>query len=247
MTSKTRVQEEVLTLLSSYSVYPEFVYFHAHKRGLRPLVHVLLGHDLEHGGIVKVLHPAMTVGDFKKTVACWPIKDVSHYDVLLLKCLFLATNSPLKFKFLCIFSHIIWYMICTLADLTNVIQMTIAELIKQATSGTPGKRRHRRLSLRLPMDYSLPGSSRHRLAYTLDICEGGLLIHTPEKLEIGQNLRVKFYHVSGSGVESIQAPGEVVRIDRLEKSGKEYRCAVKFVDLPPDVLKNLQKFLKSLY
>jgi c-di-GMP-binding flagellar brake protein YcgR len=125
--------------------------------------------------------------------------------------------------------------------------MTIAKLIKQATSGKPGKRKHRRLSLRLLMEYFLPGSSHYRLAYTLDICEGGLLVHTPEKLEIGQNLRVKFYHVSGSGVESIQAPGEVVRVDRLEKSENDYRCAVRFVNLPSDVLKDFQKLLKSLY
>jgi c-di-GMP-binding flagellar brake protein YcgR len=138
-------------------------------------------------------------------------------------------------------------MICNCDNLTSIIKMTIAELIKQATSDKPGNRKHPRLSLRLPMEYFLPGSPRQRLAYMHDICEGGLLVHTPEKLEIGQNLRVKFYHVSGSAVESIQTPGEVVRVDRLEKSGKEYRSAVKFVDLPPNVLKDLQKFLKSLY
>jgi c-di-GMP-binding flagellar brake protein YcgR len=125
--------------------------------------------------------------------------------------------------------------------------MTIAELLKQAASGKPEKRRYRRVSLRLPVEYSLSGSSFHHLAYTVDICEGGLLMQAPEKLEIGQNLRVKFYYVSGSGIDSIQSLGEVIRVDRLGKSGKEYRCAVKFFDPPSDVLKELRKFLKSLY
>jgi hypothetical protein len=125
--------------------------------------------------------------------------------------------------------------------------MTIAELIKKATSGKPEKRRYRRLSLRLPLEYSFAGSFLLHFANTLDICEGGLLMQSLEKLEVGQNLRVKFYHGSGSGVDSIQALGEVIRVDRLGKSGKEYRYAVKFIDPPPDVMKKLGELLRSLY
>lgn len=125
--------------------------------------------------------------------------------------------------------------------------MNIAELIHQATSAKSKKRRHIRLSLRLPMEYSFPESSRHRLAYTVDLCEGGLLMYTPEKLEIGQNLRVKFYYDSAAGLDCVQALGEVIRVDRLEKSGKGYRCAVRFVDLSSDILKKLRKIFKELY
>lgn len=74
-------------------------------------------------------------------------------------------------------------------------KMNIPELIKQAASPKPGKRRHRRQSLRLPMEYSSPESCRLSLAHTLDISEGGLLMHVPEKLGIGLNLRVKFYYI----------------------------------------------------
>ncbi len=71
-------------------------------------------------------------------------------------------------------------------------------------------------------------------------------MHTPEKLEIGQNLKIKVYYDSASRLDCVQALGEVIRVDRSEKSGKEYRCAVRFVDLPSDILKQLRKFLKSL-
>jgi hypothetical protein len=37
------------------------------------------------------------------------------------------------------------------------------------------------------MEYSFPESSEHRLAYMVDLCEGGLLMHTAEKLVMGQS------------------------------------------------------------
>jgi c-di-GMP-binding flagellar brake protein YcgR len=127
-------------------------------------------------------------------------------------------------------------------------QINIAKLIYQPTTAPKSeKRRHFRLSLRLPMEYSFPESSRHRLAYTADICEGGLSMHTPEKLEIGQDLNVKFYYDSVSGLDWVQGFGEVIRADRLGNSGEEYWYAVRFVDLSSDILKKLREFLKSLY
>jgi c-di-GMP-binding flagellar brake protein YcgR len=126
-------------------------------------------------------------------------------------------------------------------------QINMAQIIRQATSAESEKRKHLRLSLRLPMEYSFPESSHLRLAYMVDICEGGLLMYAPENLDIGQNLSFKFYYDSAAGLDYIQTPGEVIRVDRLGISGKEYRCAVRFSDLPADFLKKLRKFLKSLY
>jgi c-di-GMP-binding flagellar brake protein YcgR len=126
-------------------------------------------------------------------------------------------------------------------------QISIAPIINQTPSAKSEKRRHFRLALHLPMEYSFPESSRLRLAYMVDICEGGLLMHTRQKLEIGQNLRVEFYYDSATELECVQVLGEVVRADRLGKSGKEFRCAVRFLDLSSENLKSLRKFLKSLY
>ena len=141
-----------------------------------------------------------------------------------------------------------WHTICVIANPMNRnAQINIAELIHQATSGKSEKRRHLRLSLHLPMEYSFPESSRHSLAYTVDLCEGGLLMYTPEKLEIGQNLRVKFYYDSADGLDFFQALGEVIRVDKLGKSGNEHRCAVRFVNPPTNFMKKLRKFLKHLY
>ncbi len=72
-------------------------------------------------------------------------------------------------------------------------------------------------------------------------------MYTPENLDFGQNLSIKFYYDTPAGLDYIQALGEVIRVDRSGISGKEYRCAVRFSDLPADFLKKLRKFLDSLY
>ncbi len=126
-------------------------------------------------------------------------------------------------------------------------QISIAKIIQQRAFAKSEKRGSSRLSLRLPMDYSLPKSSSHRLAYMVDLCEGGLSMITAEKLEMAQTLRIKFFCGTGTGLDCIQTLGEVIRVERQGKAGKEYRCAVRFSDLPSEVLKELRKFLKDLY
>jgi len=121
------------------------------------------------------------------------------------------------------------------------------KIIPNSNSAKSEKRRYPRLSLHLPLEYSFLESARLRLAYMKNICEGGLLMYTPQKMDIGQNLRVKFYYDSAAGMDSIQALGEVIRVEKLGTSGKDYSCGVRFSDMPSDYLKKFRKFLKSLY
>ena len=125
--------------------------------------------------------------------------------------------------------------------------MNLIELINYHTSAKPEKRKDSRISLRLPTEYCLSGSSRVHIGHTLDICEGGLFINIPEELGVNQTLRVKFYYPSDFGPKSIEAVAEVVRVIAPEKSRKSHRCALKFIDLSPTNLKNLRKLLKNLY
>jgi c-di-GMP-binding flagellar brake protein YcgR len=141
-----------------------------------------------------------------------------------------------------------WYKFRILANPMNANgQMNIARIIQRASAAKAEKRRSFRLSLSLPMEYSFPESSEHRLACMVDLCEGGLMMHTAEKLVTGQSLRMKIFCDSAMGLDCIQATGDVIRVDKLGKSGKEYRCAVRFSDLSPEILKKLRKFLRSLY
>ena len=125
--------------------------------------------------------------------------------------------------------------------------MKITELINHHNLPKSEKRKHPRLSLHLPTEYYLDGSSRVHVGHTVDICEGGLLINIREKLEVNQDLKVTVYHPSTSEGNSIQALAEVVRVDKLDKPKREYRCAFKFIDLSPGDGKRLRIFLKSLY
>ena len=97
------------------------------------------------------------------------------------------------------------------------------------------------------MEYSSPESCRFSLARTVDISEGGLLMHVPEKLVIGQNLKARLYYDASSGIDCVELLGEVIRSDRLGKSGKEYWCAVRFVNLSSEIMNNLRTLLDSLY
>ena len=126
-------------------------------------------------------------------------------------------------------------------------QANIARAIRRTASAGSEKRKDFRLSLRLPMEYSFPESCQIRLAYMVDICEGGLSMYTPENLDTGQNLNLRFYYVSAAGLDYIQAPGEVIRVDGVGISGKKFRCAVRFSHLSSDFLKRFREFLNSLY
>ena len=141
-----------------------------------------------------------------------------------------------------------WYIIGILANLMNGNgRINIAKIIQQSISAKSENRKSSRISLHLPMEFSFSRSSGHRLAYMIDLCEDGLLLHTAEKLEMGQTLRIQLYYHSAEGLDRLQAIGEVLRVDRLGKNGKEYSCAVRFSDVSSGVLKKLRKFLKSLY
>jgi len=106
-------------------------------------------------------------------------------------------------------------------------------------------RRYRRISLQLPTEYSLKGSSITRFGHTINICEEGLVICIREKYEVGQNLRVKVFFSTGSDCVFIDTRTEVVWRNILEQRKKEYVCGLRFIEMSHDDLKKLRIFLKS--
>ena len=66
-------------------------------------------------------------------------------------------------------------------------------------------------------------------------------------MEIGQHLRLKLFFAFGSKLNSIEMLTEVVWVDfHLGKGWGDYRCGVRSVDISPEDLGRLKKFLKSL-
>ena len=104
-----------------------------------------------------------------------------------------------------------------------------------------------RFSVDLPVEYErldsfIPGTGR-----TENVSAGGLLIYFPERMEIGQCLKLKLSFVSGRTLNTIEVVVEVVWVEvDYDRGWGEYRSGVKFVDILPDDMIKLKKFLMDL-
>ncbi len=112
------------------------------------------------------------------------------------------------------------------------------------------RRKHPRFSLDWPIEYWQINKCKRRSGRTVDISEGGLLLHLSDPLEVGQNLSLNFFIDSAPELHSIEAFGplqvEVVWKDiQLWKNGG-YRIGVKFVDISPKDMDKLKNFIKIL-
>lgn len=108
------------------------------------------------------------------------------------------------------------------------------------------RRRYPRFSIDLPIEYLRLPSSEKRQARVSNISEGGLMIYVPEKLEIGQQLRVKIFFLVEPNLTAMEVIGEVVWIDLSLEEGNEYRSGLKFIEVSPDDLGKLKNFLQNL-
>jgi c-di-GMP-binding flagellar brake protein YcgR len=109
------------------------------------------------------------------------------------------------------------------------------------------KRKHPRFNIDLPIEYSLLRSPVSHPGRALNASEGGLLVYLSEKVEMSQLLQLKLFSPSGSELNGVELIAEVVWMDiHLGKDWGDYRCGLRFVDISPEGLNKLQRFLRSL-
>jgi len=109
------------------------------------------------------------------------------------------------------------------------------------------KRKYPRFNIDLPIEYYRVDSSISNAGRALNISEGGLLIYFPERIEIGQHLKLKIFFSSGSDLFSVEVLGEVVWVDiHLGEGWGDYKSGVKFIDSTQEDMTKLKDFLKSL-
>ncbi len=109
------------------------------------------------------------------------------------------------------------------------------------------RRRYPRFSVDLPIEYHLIQSPLNQRGRALNASEGGILVYLPQKIEIGQHLKIKLFFTLGSQLNSIEVLAEAVWMDiHLGKDWGDYRYGVKFIDISPEDLEQFKKFLKSL-
>jgi hypothetical protein len=83
---------------------------------------------------------------------------------------------------------------------------------------------------------------------TVNASQGGLLIHLPEEIGIGQRLGVKIFFPSHSEFNTLDTSVQVVWKDvHMRKNWTwDYRTGVRFVDASPEHVNELKKFLVNI-
>ena len=111
------------------------------------------------------------------------------------------------------------------------------------------RRRHPRYTVDLPIEYSRRrGAPESYLSgRAVNASEGGLLIYFPEKIEIGEILKMRLFFTTGRELRSIEMVVQVVWIDiHLGDEGEDFRSGVRFIDIPSSDLVQLKDFLRGL-
>ena len=109
------------------------------------------------------------------------------------------------------------------------------------------RRKYPRFNVDLPIEYHRIDSSIDFAGKAHNISEGGLLLHFPEQMDLGQYIRLKLFLSSGFELDSIEVLAEVVWTDiHLDKGWGDYRCGVNFIDVSPEDMTKLRNFLGSL-
>ena len=108
------------------------------------------------------------------------------------------------------------------------------------------KRKYPRFSIDLPIEYSQIDTPAGHSGRAANISEGGLLIYLPEKVEVGQHLKLKLFLTSLSGFRSIEVLAEVVWMDQRGEGSGDYRCGVRFINISSENLTELKEFVRNL-
>ncbi len=110
------------------------------------------------------------------------------------------------------------------------------------------RRRNPRFSVDLPVEYSSVDSSSKftGAGRTGNASEGGLMLYLPEKLGVGNHLRVKLYFTSEPGPHSIEVLGQVAWSEFPFGKEGDHRYGIKFLDISPEDLNRLKDFLDNL-
>ena len=109
------------------------------------------------------------------------------------------------------------------------------------------RRKFPRFTIDLPIEYYAENSESAFSGRALNASEGGLLIYLPEKVEIGDLLKLKLFFTMGQDLNMIEATAQVAWIDiHLGEDWGDYRSGLRFIDISSEDLQKLKSFLRSL-
>jgi c-di-GMP-binding flagellar brake protein YcgR len=109
------------------------------------------------------------------------------------------------------------------------------------------RRRHPRISIELPFDYSLFETGGDRRGILTDASEGGLLVHLVEELDVGSLLRIEILFSRGTELVTIESIVKVVWSDlAARESWGEYRYGLQFLSFFQGDIHKLKILLKEV-
>ena len=108
------------------------------------------------------------------------------------------------------------------------------------------RRRHSRISVELPFDYSFVEEEEDHRGILADASEGGLLVYLLEKIEIGTLLRIEILFGKGTELTTIKAIVKVVWFDLAAKAcWADYQYGLQFLSFFEGDLKKLKALLRE--
>lgn len=108
------------------------------------------------------------------------------------------------------------------------------------------RRKHPRLNSELPLDYSKIDSNEDYGGIVANASEGGILVHLPEELEIGDVLKIEIFFAKELELNSLQGVAKVVWADlATRESWGEHRYGLQFQSIERGSLHKLKTLLKE--
>ena len=109
------------------------------------------------------------------------------------------------------------------------------------------KRKHTRISVELPVDYSRPNGKEVYGGIVANASEGGVLVYLPERLEIGAVLKVEILYAKGLELNTIKAIAKVVWGDlATRETWGEHQYGLQFQYIDEEDFNRLVSLLKEV-
>ncbi len=109
------------------------------------------------------------------------------------------------------------------------------------------RRKHKRYLVNLPVEYYRVDSPIASSGQMGNISEGGLMLYSHEKMEVGQQLRLKIFFSMGPELDEIEALAELVWVAPLvEEKWGSHSWGAKFIQMSPEDRTKLEEFLKTI-
>ena len=109
------------------------------------------------------------------------------------------------------------------------------------------KRRHPRWLVELPLDYSRKGEKADWGGMVKNVSEGGILVYLPEKVDVGEKLKVEIYFAKGLRLNTVQGVAKIVWADLAGKeTWKEHSYGLEFHSMPKAMIQKLRELLKEV-